>query len=123
MTAQMLLTDFRSRGISIAPDGERLVVEPTSRLTDKDREAIKTLKRDLLAALTPRPEILEVAMRAVPDTTFLYRGARDIAPMEFPLCPQCQSRRYWLATEGKVVCSKCGVVRFEIVAMEFRSIQ
>jgi len=68
-------------------------------------------------------EIVEMAMRSVPETTFLYRGSKDIAPMEFPLCPTCESRRYWLGTEGKVVCSRCGQVRFEIIAMEFKAIQ
>jgi hypothetical protein len=64
-------------------------------------------------------------MRTVPidGTTFLYRGAQDIAPLEFPICSRCKVRRYWLGTQGKVVCSKCGIVRFEIIAMEFRTIQ
>jgi hypothetical protein len=69
-----------------------------------------------------RPEIVEATFRAT-DTIFLYQGAKDIAPMEFPLCLSCQSRRYWLGTEGKVVCSRCGNVRFEIIAMEFKAIQ
>ncbi|MGO9605456.1 MAG: hypothetical protein ACLQAT_19060 [Candidatus Binataceae bacterium] len=70
-------------------------------------------------------EVVEVVMRSVPEsaTTFLYHGATDIAPMEFPLCPRCETRRYWLGTEGKVVCSGCGTVGFQIIAMEFSTIQ
>jgi hypothetical protein len=47
----------------------------------------------------------------------------EARPIEFPLCLGCQSRRYWLGTRGKVVCSRCGIVRFEIIAMDFRALQ
>ena len=39
------------------------------------------------------PEIVELTMRNVPNdgTTFLYRGAQNIAPLEFPTCSRCKA--------------------------------
>lgn len=66
-------------------------------------------------------QVIEATFASVP-TMFLYAGAEDIAPVEFPSCPGCEQRRYWLGTGGKVSCSICGVVRFLIVALEFRPV-
>jgi hypothetical protein len=52
MNAHTLLSDFRSRGIALIPNGEKLTVEPASRLTDADRAAIRAAKAELLAVLT-----------------------------------------------------------------------
>jgi len=51
MDAHMLLSDFRSRGIALIPNGEKLTVEPASRLTDADRAAIRAAKAELLKLL------------------------------------------------------------------------
>lgn len=51
MDAYTLLSDFRSRGIALIPKGEKLTVEPASRLTDSDRAAIRAAKSDLLELL------------------------------------------------------------------------
>lgn len=58
MNAQELVATFASRGISIAPNptGEKLVIEPASRLTDADRDAIKQAKPALLAYLAARAQ-------------------------------------------------------------------
>ncbi|MFZ0680771.1 hypothetical protein [Candidatus Binatus sp.] len=51
MDAYTLLSDFRSRGIKLVPNGEKLTVEPASRLTDADRAAIRAAKTELLKLL------------------------------------------------------------------------
>jgi hypothetical protein len=51
MDAHALLSDFRSRGIALIPNGEKLTVEPASRLTDADRAAIRAAKAELLKLL------------------------------------------------------------------------
>jgi hypothetical protein len=43
--------------------------------------------------------------------------------LEFPLCPTCRQRRYWLGRRGKIVCSQCGEVRFLLTNLEFHVVQ
>lgn len=50
--AQALLSDLHSRGITLIADGEKLTVQPASRLTDADRAAIRQSRPDLLRILT-----------------------------------------------------------------------
>jgi|SRR5208283_3317960 len=74
MDVQELVATLASRGIRIAPDptGEKLTVEPASRLTDADRAAIKQAKPELLRLLrkdTPTPP------RAQPMTWTQDEGA------------------------------------------------
>ncbi len=51
MTAADLLTTLRSRGLTVAADGDALTVRPRELLTDELRQAIRAHKRDLLAEL------------------------------------------------------------------------
>jgi hypothetical protein len=56
MNVQALLEDLTSRGVQLTPDGDGLVVRPASKLTDSDRQAIRTHKPELLAVLNPPRE-------------------------------------------------------------------
>src|SRR3984957_16444540 len=49
MNAPALLANFRSRKIRIIPDGDSSIVEPASKLTTADREAIRQHKTSPLA--------------------------------------------------------------------------
>ena len=60
MDAHMLLSDFRSRGIALIPNGENLTVEPASRLTNEDRAAIRAAKSELLIVLRTEHEHAEI---------------------------------------------------------------
>lgn len=51
MHAEELLTTLAVRGVRLFPDGKGLVAKPASRLTDPDREAIRTHKAELLNLL------------------------------------------------------------------------
>ncbi len=51
MTVADLLTTLRSRGLTVAADGDALTVRPRELLTDELRAAIRAHKRDLLAEL------------------------------------------------------------------------
>lgn len=52
MTAQTLLDTLTQRGVRLIPDGTAIVVNPASRLTDADRQAIRAHKAELLRVLT-----------------------------------------------------------------------
>jgi hypothetical protein len=49
LDAQALVQDFTGRGIKLIPNGSKLTVQPASRLTIEDREAIREHKPALLA--------------------------------------------------------------------------
>ena len=56
MNAITLIERLKTNGIDLSTsDGERLVVTPSDRLTDADRYLIRTLKRELLDQLRPKP--------------------------------------------------------------------
>lgn len=52
MRAHDLLRELTNAGFRLTADGDRLVVSPRERLTDKHREAIRGSKSGLLAVLT-----------------------------------------------------------------------
>jgi hypothetical protein len=52
MNARVLVADFSRRDIRIIPDGDGLIVEPASMLTEADRQAIRAHKGELLTLLT-----------------------------------------------------------------------
>ncbi len=53
MGARELLADLTAAGLSVAADGDRLVIRPASRLTDAMRATVRDVKADLLALLKP----------------------------------------------------------------------
>ena len=54
MNAEALISDFSRRGIRLIPNPPKLIVAPASKLTDQDRQAIRSHKPALLEALTNR---------------------------------------------------------------------
>jgi ribosomal protein L37AE/L43A len=52
MIAQTIIRRLADRGISLALSGEGIAVEPSSALTDEDRQAIRASKAELLELLT-----------------------------------------------------------------------
>jgi hypothetical protein len=46
-----LLVQLRNAGLNLSRDGDQLIVEPRQRLTDELREAVRSAKKELLAAL------------------------------------------------------------------------
>lgn len=117
MDAYVLLSNFRTRGITLIPNGEKLTAEPASRLSDADRAAIRESKRDLLRLLSqseaPEP-VIEATFRAAKATI-----AEQLINPEFPGCPECKMARYWIAPSGKVVCGKCGQTRFLLTSITY----
>jgi len=55
MGARDLLADLASSGISVAADGDQLVIRPASRLTDQHRVAIRDAKPAILVMLRNKP--------------------------------------------------------------------
>jgi hypothetical protein len=124
MDANALLSDFRSRGIDLVPNGEKLTVTPSSRLTDDDRAVLRAYKCDLLRILSRSagtPEhVIEATFRDAPATI----SDQAISP-EFPPCPVCGATRYWIS-RGLVLCGskRCGsAARFVLTSIEFRAVQ
>lgn len=64
MTAENIIADLQARGFTLQPNGERLTVAPSSRLTDADRLTIREHKAELLALLSeaerPRKSAREI---------------------------------------------------------------
>jgi len=50
-TAEALISDLWNRGVQLQSEGDWLAVFPPSRLTDPDRQALRSLKGELLALL------------------------------------------------------------------------
>jgi hypothetical protein len=67
MNVEALIADFSRRGIRLIPNPPKLSVEPASKLTDQDREAIRAHKSDLLACLRQQQEEAEIDRLAHAD--------------------------------------------------------
>ncbi len=120
MDAHMLLSDFRSRGIVLIPNGEKLTAEPASRLSDADRAAIRQSKAELLRILSQSIEMPDrVIVATFGDVARVHE--QPINPA-FPPCPDCKTARYWITPSGKVVCSKCGEVCFLLTSITYHAV-
>jgi hypothetical protein len=124
MDAYTLLSDFRSRGIALIPNGEKLTAEPASRLSDADRAAIRQSKRELLRILSQSSGATEHVIEATFRDATTTMPDQAISP-EFPPCPVCGATRYWIC-RGMVLCGskRCGsAARFVLTSIEFRAVQ
>ena len=121
MDAYMLLSDFRCRGIVLIPNGEKLTVEPASRLSDSDRAAIRESKPELLRILSQSIEMPERVIEATFSAANAHVREQPINPA-FPPCPDCKTARYWITPSGKVVCSKCGEVCFLLTSIAYHAV-
>lgn len=64
MVAQVLVQTLAARGIRLSTNGQSVIVEPASRLTDDDRAAIRAHKSELVQILSdPVSECLEIIRR------------------------------------------------------------
>jgi hypothetical protein len=52
MNVQSIIGEFGRREILLVPDGDGLIVEPASKLTDQDRQLIRQYKTELLRVLS-----------------------------------------------------------------------
>ncbi len=52
MQVETIIQALSSRGIQLYPEGDKLAVEPASRLTDADRAVIRAQKADILRPCT-----------------------------------------------------------------------
>jgi hypothetical protein len=80
-------------------------------------------------AVVPASGASDVATSAVIQTVFrpampwpeLLAAVKPQSP-EFSACPECRQARYWISPRGKVVCGKCGEVRFILVAIQYHPV-
>ena len=72
MSAQALVATLAARGVQLIPDGEALVAKPASKLTDQDRQAIRSHKPELLRLLL----IERIGATRKPDEWLAYRDGR-----------------------------------------------
>jgi hypothetical protein len=71
MTPQALVATLTKRGVRLMPDGDELVVQPASKLSACEREAIRSFKQQLLQLLsTPTfdPDAGEIAAARLANT-------------------------------------------------------
>jgi len=121
MDAHQLLRNFKARGIRLVPEGDKLAVEPASRLSDADRAAIRAYKPELLRILAG------VRPSAVIEATFSTARAPSsgsaVVP-EFPACPRCGATRYWIS-RGLLRCGSracASAPRFVLTSLAFHAI-
>ena len=63
-TVETLLASLNARGIRLIPDGNALIAQPASKLTDADREAIRAHKAGLVARVRGQ----RLAREVTPDS-------------------------------------------------------
>lgn len=74
------------------------------------------------ARASSRPTaVLEATLRPAMPWPDLLAAVKPQNP-EFPPCPDCRQARYWISQRGKVVCGKCGEVRFVLVAIQYHPV-
>ena len=114
-----LISSFAERGIKLLPDGDGLIVEPASKLTDADERIIRTWKPQLLEYLTRAPERDRWPECARPPMPLRRCGAlvcrtchahgpsphRVDCPL--PRFDPCHSRWFWLSPHGAIKCVAC----------------
>lgn len=120
MGARDLLADAAGAGLTIAADGDRLVIRPASMLTQAMREALRLAKPELLALLRdarPEPGPVDLDAVAWSDSDiarFLDRRGRLLRWR----WPEAEAER-WAArlvqrdreTDPRVSCADCGAYR------------
>jgi tubulysin polyketide synthase-like protein len=116
---ESLISTFTRRGIKLIPDGDGLIVEPASKLTDADERTIRTWKSHLLEFLSRAPERNRWPEQARPPMPLLRCGAlvcrachihspsSHKADCTTPRFHPCGSRWYWLSPHGAIKCVAC----------------
>ena len=127
MDAQALISDLASRDIRLILDGDSLIAQPASKLTDADRDTIRTHKTTLLAHLRvaqyrPAAEALERNQWPEPGhprmplrrcgalvcrTCHVHRPSPHREGCAFPRFEHCGSRWFWLSRHGAIKCVAC----------------
>ncbi len=103
MLAATLLADLRARGFTVTADGDRLLVQPSSQLTDDLRTSIRAQQRALLALLWAEAEPVDVAA-----ITRRYQA--------YP-CELCgHDLVMGEARYGRIVCGQCLVIHGSLAA-------
>jgi hypothetical protein len=65
--------------------------------------------------------IIEAILRPTIPWPDLLAAVKPQNP-QFPACPGCHHTRYWISARGRVVCGKCGEVRFVLVAIQYHPV-
>ncbi len=108
MTAPAILSNLRSRGVTLSAAGSTLTFDaPVGELTDADRAALREHKAELLALLAPSSTSPAPKRRAAHKVQFSHE--------EIPTgsCPACAGRRWRLRSTPKNggewlwVCAAC----------------
>ncbi len=137
-TAAEILSLFDSLGVTIRIN-ERgdLAVRPADRVTPDMARRVKAVEPDMRRLLLerdaemrkppsahePNSGLIEAYFR--PTVELVWPQPRDkVVPADpkFPACPDCHVARYWISHTGKVVCGKCGQVRFILAAIEYHPV-
>lgn len=73
MSAAQVLHRLQQSGLTVTADGERLIVTPADRLTDKTRQLIRDNKPKIVAALKSSSRAITEAQSMVDELTCLVR--------------------------------------------------
>jgi hypothetical protein len=102
--ALTLVANLRARGVTLKPDGDKLRVRPSSRLTPDELAALREHKADVLALLTAPPASSPARYFHPWPDTLLGLGRRTVGPFE--ACAECSSWS-WVRYGDVVLCLKC----------------
>jgi hypothetical protein len=119
VTVIQILDELRSRGVRVEPRPHgKLWLTPARAVDSVLLEKVRAAKPALLQILAPEPErVIEATFSAVTAT-----GRDRAINGEFPPCPNCKMARYWITPGGKVVCGKCGEVRFLLTNIAYHAV-
>ena len=73
MSVTQVLHRLQQSGLTVTADGERLIVTPADRLTDKTRQLIRDNKLEIVAALKSSSRAIAGAQSTVDELTYLVR--------------------------------------------------
>lgn len=108
MHAQELIATLAARGVRLIPDGAGLVAKPASRLTDSDRQAIRTHKPELLRLLL----VDRIAAAWKPGEWLAYRDDDNLLTAKYAGTGADGKVNVWLA-DGAVRAVPAGAVALD----------
>jgi hypothetical protein len=116
---ESLISAFARRGITFIPDGDGLIIEPASKLTDADERTIQTWKPQLLEffrralernrwPVSARSQMpLRRCGTLVCRTCDVHSPSPHRANCALPTFNSCRSSWFWLSPHGAIKCVAC----------------
>lgn len=118
-----LLDQLRVFGARLHVQGGTLVIDaPKDVISENLKARLAAHERELIAHLNAASgAVIEATLRSTMPWPDLLAAVKPQNP-EFSACPDCRQARYCISPRGRVVCGKCGEVRFVVVAIRYHPV-